>query len=376
MPQLAVPDAEVILESRKYKYSRARELLLDAILAGEFAADSVLPAEAVLCRQLGIGRNTLRAALHELEDAGVIIKQHGRCSRINFEALRQKRTPLRRIAWLDTSPIANTNQIYFDIFRAVSEETAARGVRLDYISLSISAMAENFFERQLDYHGLILGEITPGFESYLGEITHPNSICVDCPRKGIAHCVKTDNYLGGRLAARTLVRSGHRRPALLGFDRTICEYLPFEERCRGFADELAESGVPLPPERILMLSADDKAHFPAFLEANLGRLNECDALFVIADMFAVEALYALPKLGLRIPGRLSLIGFDGLTLSRFVSPALTTIRQPVREIGRKALEIVLNPAESYAYPGSIPIPPTLIPGGTVRMTVPPERPIR
>ena len=53
------------------------------------------------------------------------------------------------------------------------------------------------------------------------------------------------------------------------------------------------------------------------------------SIFIVADNIAVSAMYALLDMGVRIPDDLSIIGFDGMTLSRFVSPVLTTIRQPV-----------------------------------------------
>lgn len=356
----------MILKNTKFKYSKAREMILDAILSGDLAADSVLPSEQKLCTQLGVSRITLRAALHELEQDGIIIKQNGRPSQINPEALKAKQTPLRRIAWVDTSPINHTNPIYFDIFRSATEEAALRNVKLDYISLSIPAMAQNFFRRQLEYDGLILGEFTPGFAKYLTEIRHPNSICVDCPRQNIAHCVKTDCYLGGQLAARALIESGHRKPAFLGFSGTIRIYEPFDERFAGFSDGLKAAGLALPKERVLTVSTvDEEDHFPDFLKKHLPVLKEADSLFIVADNIAVSAMYALLDMGVRIPDDLSVIGFDGLTLSRFVSPVLTTIRQPVQEIGRKALEIVLNPAESASYPEIIQIRPLLENGATV-----------
>ena len=356
----------MILKNSKFKYSKAREMILDAILAGNLAPDAVLPSEQILQKQLKIGRNTLRSALRELEETGIIIKQHGRQSRVNLDAIKAKQTPIRRIAWVDTSPINHTNPIYFEIFRSITESAALRNVKLDYISLSIPAMAANFFRKQLEYDGLILGEFTPGFEKYLTEIKHPNAICVDCPRTGIMHCVKTDCYCGGQLAARTLIESGHRKPVYVGFGDAIRVYPPFEERLNGFRNILDQAGIPLPPERILNVSTvEEEDHFDEFLKKHLGILRQADSLFVISDNFAVSALYILPDLSLHIPDELSLVGFDGLTLSRFVSPVLTTIRQPVQEIGCKALEIVLNPAESASYPEIIQIPPALESGGTV-----------
>ena len=356
----------MILKNTKFKYSKAREMILDAILAGDLAQDSVLPSEQKLCTQLGVSRITLRAALHELEQDGIIIKQNGRQSRVDLKALRKQREPLRRIAWVDTSQIGYANQIYFDIFRSISETAAIRNVRLDYISLSIPAMAENFFRKQQEYDGLILGEFTPRYQKYVARITHENAVCVDCLRPGIPHCVKTDCRLGGQLAAQTLADTGHTRPAFLGFNDSILDYNPFRERFRGFADGLKAAGIGLPDEMILRISTKNEwDDFSGFLKSHLPVLKKADSIFILTDYFAVSAMYALQEMGLRIPDDLSIIGFDGLTFSRFVSPVLTTIRQPVEEIGRKALEIVLNPTESASYPEVISIPPTLLDGGTV-----------
>ena len=356
----------MILENKKLKYNTARDRILDAILSGGLAENLMLPSEQELGLRLGIGRNTVRTALRELEQDGIIIKQNGRPSQVNPDALRKQREPLRRIAWVDTSPITHTNPIYFDIFRSVSEQAAIRNVKLDYISLSIPALAENFLRRQLEYDGLILGEFTHKYQKQLAQIIHQNAVCVDCPRTGIAHCVKTDCYCGGQLAARTLIESGHRKPVYVGFGDAIRAYPPFGERLNGFRNILDQAGIPLPPERILNVSTvEEEDHFDEFLKKHLGILRQADSLFVISDNFAVAALYELQNSGLQIPGDLSLIGFDGLTLSRFVSPVLTTIRQPVQEIGCKALEIVLNPAESASYPEIIQIRPLLENGATV-----------
>lgn len=356
----------MLLKEKQFKYSQAREAILDAILSGNLAPDTVLPSEQELCAKLGIGRNTLRAALRELGEAGIITKAHGRPSRVNPEALRKQRAPLRRVAWVDTKFINHPNPIYFDIFRSVSEQAALRNVALDYISLSIEAVAENFFQKQQEYDGLILGEFTRRYENNLAGITHENVVCVDCPRPGIAHCVETDSYLGGGMAARTLLEAGYRRPAFLGFIPPVRIYQPFDERLQGFRDELERAGIELPSERVLLIATDEEEeHFDDFLKQHLAALRQADSLFVVTDAFAVAALYALSKFGLRVPEDLALIGFDGLTLCRFVSPVLTTIRQPVEEIGIQALKLVLNPSESASWPARVLVPPTLQPGETI-----------
>ena len=348
----------MLLINTKFKYSKARETILDAILSGDLASDSILPSEKKLCELLKISRITLRAALHELEEAGIVIKRNGRPSRVDLGALRRQSAPLRRIAWVDVSRFGYANQIYFDIFRSVAETAATRNVKVDYISLATGAVADNFFRRQREYDGLILGEFTSRYREYLSRIDHPNCVCVDCPRSGIAHCVKTDCYRGGEIAARTMLEAGRRNLAFLGDFTMISTYPPFAERFQGFVDFMAKTGDPLPEDHILAITRpEDEDHFAEFLKSRLPVLREIDGLFVGHDKLAVDVVSMLPELGIPIPEKLSVIGFDGLMLSQFVTPTLTTIRQPVEEIGRKALEIVLNPSESASYPALIQIPP-------------------
>ena len=357
----------MILKTSEFKYAQARKRILDAILAGDPAADAVLPSEQTLRKQLGIGRNTLRTALQELEEEGIIIKQHGRQSRINPDALKKKKSPIRRIAWVDTTPIGQTNPIYFDIFRSFSDAAVIRNVKIDYISLTLEAMAESFFPRQHEYDGLILGEFILQSQRYLDRINHKNCVCVDCAYPGIPHCVKTDCYLGGQLAARTLLESGHQRPVYLGYAKSVVPYPPFHERFHGFSDFFAEAGHPLTPDRVFeIITPDDENNFPGFLRRRLRILEKTDCVFASCDRQAADIIHALRDLGFDVPEQISVIGFDGLTLSRFLSPSLTTIRQPVEEIGHKTLEIVLNPAESKSYPEIIQIPPTLQPGDSLR----------
>lgn len=358
----------MILENKKLKYNTARERILDAILSGSLEKDLMLPSEQKLASRLGIGRNTLRTALRELEREGIITKQNGRPSQVNPEALKKKRSPLRRIAWVDTTPIGQTNPIYFDIFRSFSDAAVIRNVKIDYISLITDDMAESFFGRQQEYDGLVLGEFTPPRRHYLDCITHKNCVSVDCAYPGIPHCVKTDCYLGGQIAARALIESGHTRLICIRYKDSVAQYPPHRERLRGFSDFLADAGIELPRKRILEIKcAADEDNFPDFLKRHLPVLKKTDGIFAFCDKQAADTILALRELGFDVPGQISVTGFDGLILSRFLSPPLTTIRQPVEEIGKKALEIVLNPAERESYPAVIQIPPVLQPGGTLKI---------
>jgi DNA-binding LacI/PurR family transcriptional regulator len=85
------------------------------------------------------------------------------------------------------------------------------------------------------------------------------------------------------------------------------------------------------------------------------------AVFASNDMMAIGALRAASELGLRVPGDLSMIGFDDLEITRYTCPTLTTIAQPKEEIGRAAVQRLIELLEGSAPDGKrILIPPMLV----------------
>lgn len=69
---------------------------------------------------------------------------------------------------------------------------------------------------------------------------------------------------------------------------------------------------------------------------------ELTAIFALSDMLAIGALHHAYRCGISVPGALSLVGFDGVALGRYVRPALTSIGQPVRELGALAAIYLLQ----------------------------------
>jgi LacI family transcriptional regulator len=149
--------------------------------------------------------------------------------------------------------------------------------------------------------------------------------------------IDVDNVHGGRLAARHLLALGHRRIAFLG-GAPEYDFNPVRER--GFRDALAEGGVPLDPayrmEPTYNLYVNHK---------EIGRLldgpNPPTAVFAWTDAAALEAINAARQRGLSVPRDLSVIGFDDQTGADRADPPLTTVRQPVAEIGRRSLRTLI-----------------------------------
>jgi LacI family transcriptional regulator len=151
--------------------------------------------------------------------------------------------------------------------------------------------------------------------------------------------VGSTNFRGGQAAARHLVDLGHRRIAYLG-GRAAAECS--QARLAGFRSALEAAGASLADE--LVQSMDD-FHYEDGL-AGAPRLlalpDRPTAIFAASDELARGAIEAARSVGMSVPQDLSVVGFDDTEIARIASPPLTTVRQPLQEMGAVALRTVLR----------------------------------
>jgi LacI family transcriptional regulator len=158
----------------------------------------------------------------------------------------------------------------------------------------------------------------------------------DCP---VARArITIDNFTGAREGMRHLLALGHRRIAHLSGGLI---YRDSRERLRGIEAALGEYGMGLSDIRIEYGEFEERFGF-AGTEALLGSGKEFTAIFAGDDDIAAGALLALKRHGKRVPEDVSLIGFDDNFHARHLTPALTTVRQPVGEAGQLAANLLLQ----------------------------------
>lgn len=141
-----------------------------------------------------------------------------------------------------------------------------------------------------------------------------------------------DNYGGARQAAAHLADLGHTRIAhIVGATHTA----PHDaaERLRGYRDELQARGLSVPDAYVSPGTYHERSGLDA-AQALLRLPDPPTAIFAANDAMAVGAVHAAQDLGLRVPHDLSVVGFDDLPSARAVRPNLTTVRQPLRDLGR------------------------------------------
>src|SRR3954451_4630668 len=159
----------------------------------------------------------------------------------------------------------------------------------------------------------------------------------EAPPDGIA-CVAAMHSAGAKLATEHLLELGHRR---IGAIAGSPGWYATEERLLGFRAALANAGILLDPE----LVAYSDWRTPSGMDAaeRLLSLEEPPtAIFVFNDNVAIGALHAARKRGLSVPDDLSVIGFDDTAPAVIVLPQLTSVRQPLAEMGRMGASLLVR----------------------------------
>ena len=160
------------------------------------------------------------------------------------------------------------------------------------------------------------------------------------PIEGVTNVV-LDHRLAAELALTHLHSLGHRR---IAFMRGQSFSSDSDERWRSIVLVAREIGIPIRPELVVQLDRDmisPELGYPVIQQLLTNRAR-FTAVVAFNDMSAIGAIRALQDFGLRVPADVSVIGFDDIKAAAFNNPRLTTIRQPLSNMGRIAAQCVLN----------------------------------
>jgi LacI family transcriptional regulator len=170
-------------------------------------------------------------------------------------------------------------------------------------------------------------------------------VATDRERPGLALDTVTANHEeGGGIAARHLLALGHRRIACVAGPPGLS---PSDQRVAGYRRALEEAGV----EAGAVLHGDfHPAAGADAARALLAGRRPPTAIFACNDLMAMGVLRAAAELGRRVPADLAVVGYDDIELASYLTPSLTTVAQPKRELGREAVRLLLDRIGSPRLP--------------------------
>lgn len=175
--------------------------------------------------------------------------------------------------------------------------------------------------------------------------------------------VTTDDEAGAATATNLLLEQGHRNIGILGGSWSSTQ-IGFS-RIRGALGSLERRGLTVDADRIsesCRYSMDDGYAAAGRL---LDRCPELTAIFALSDVIAIGAIRAIRDRGLRVPEDVSVVGFDGVPLSRFLVPCLATVRQDTARIAHRGVELLVERMDRELPPVHERIPFQLMTGESV-----------
>ncbi|AQG81973.1 LacI family DNA-binding transcriptional regulator [Spirosoma montaniterrae] len=161
-----------------------------------------------------------------------------------------------------------------------------------------------------------------------------NRVCEDMTVPNVT----VDDYRGAFVAVEHLIQTGRRRIAHLAGPDSLPNS---RNRLNGYHDALLHYGLPVDNELIISYDLTlEKVNI--YVNHLLNLPHPPDALFAMNDPAAIEALRVCRSRGIRVPAELAIVGFSDDPVSELVEPSLTTVAQPMAEIGRETARLLLN----------------------------------
>jgi DNA-binding LacI/PurR family transcriptional regulator len=168
------------------------------------------------------------------------------------------------------------------------------------------------------------------------------------PSAGPINFVDVDNAGGARLAVGHLSGLGRRRIAVIAGPQDMGVGV---DRLAGYRDAIAQAGL-TPDEGLIGYGDFSEESGAAAMRALLGAHPDIDAVFAASDLMAVGAMRVLKEQGRTIPVDVAVVGFEDSVLAKQTDPPLTTVHQPVEEMGREMARLLVDLISGEADPGS------------------------
>lgn len=236
-----------------------------------------------------------------------------------------------------------TNPFFAELADAAEEAASARGYSLVLCITRNNPDKEAQFIRWLDTRqvdGLLFTTNRPDNGVLRDEIQRHNHVVLldeDIPGSQVPK-VFADNVQGGRIATEQLIAAGHTKIAFIGGPEQL---MSVRERYQGFCSAMQQAGLTVPPEWV-MYGNYAREFGQQAISHLFSRTQRPTAVFAASDYLVLGLLDGLRASGLQAPAALSLVGFDDANYTDLTQPRISTIRQPARELGHTAVNIMLR----------------------------------
>ncbi|ANW98948.1 arabinose metabolism transcriptional repressor AraR [Thermoclostridium stercorarium subsp. thermolacticum DSM 2910] len=331
------------MEQDKPKYLQLKEYLIGLIENNELPRGNKIPSENELAEKFHISRHTVRRAISELVNEGVLITSQGKGTFVNNE-------PKSRQNLIGVITTYIGDYIFPSIIRGIDQVLSENGYS---IALGCTnnqfdkerQCLENFMKQ--DIKGLIV-------ETTKSALPNPNIELYDEFRKRnipvlfmhgsykgySASSIYEDDVEAGYIATKHLIELGHRKIAGIFKIDDIQGHARFEGYCRAHR----ESGIDINDKRIIWFGTDDMLYKFGKQSGDMviEFLEDSTSLVCYNEQISIKVIDIIREKGLTIPERLSLVSFDDSELAVASEVKMTTVAHPKEKLGIEAANLMLK----------------------------------
>lgn len=203
--------------------------------------------------------------------------------------------------------------------------------------------------------GIILCSGTVGAEKFTG-LNIP-LVTVECYLENGTAAVECDNMQGGKIAAKHLIESGCKH--LVHISGVHGNSMPADGRAAGFQEICKQKIIDY---KVVDTEAYqyNKLEYHEILEKVLMENPDTDGIFVSSDLIAAQLLQVCRKLNIAVPEQLKIVGFDDVNIASLMTPPITTIHQPIKEMAKMAVELLIQASAGEIVSSRTILPVSLV----------------
>lgn len=341
-------------------YYQIKKRIEQKVNSGQWKVGEVIPSEEELCRTYRVSRGTVRQAVSELVNEGLLVRRQGSGTYVASRLGKNKNIKIRRrtigyiVSYLRDSFGAG-------ILLGISDVVHKAGYNCVFANsrnLTELQRREIARFRECGVEGIIIfladGSVSDSTMAQMIAEGYP-FVLVDRYLKDLeTNYVVSDNLSGGYQATRYLIELGHKRIGLIisPIHSSTCT----EDRFNGYLQALKEFNIPFDDSLVKVITmkgatSPKKIHGQAYtmihydleaIESFLVRKDRPTAIFTVNDLIALDTLKVAKKLHLNIPQDLSIVGYDNIDIVTHLEVPLTTIHQAKYEMGMEAARILIE----------------------------------
>jgi LacI family transcriptional regulator len=291
------------------------------------AGVSVSTVSKVINGRYGVSSETF-------ENVTTVINRLGYEASLVARSLRNTRTNVIGVLVADFEPFST------EVLKGAAD--AIRGTGFELVAYSAGGRVDEHVGWERRYLSRVMGTLVDGavlVTPTVTDVQYDGPVVAVDPHTGRSSLptVASDNLQGARLAVDHLVGLGHRR---IGMVTGRADLISAELRERGYREAHAAAGIDV-DESLLRLGAFDPDIAREAARELLTMAEPPTAIFAANDSTALATLEVADELGVDVPGRLSVVGFDNIPESALAQPPLTTVQQPMRRMGHDAIAMLV-----------------------------------